>query len=284
MKTTDALTTVANTLEVHGIPDSQLEAELLMGHVLGVDRARMYAALQEEFSDHHLSALERLLAQRLERYPLAYLLGRREFYGLELQVSPAVMVPRQETETLVERALLLAQNRALTVADVGTGSGAIAIAVAVHLPAARVLAVDVSLEALAVAAANVQRHVPTGRDGRVGLVAGDLLAPITGPLDMVLTNLPYIPDGDLDALQDEVRLYEPRVALAGGPDGLTLVRRLLAQTQDVLAPGGLVLLEISPVQREAVLQAAAVAFPKAHLEVVQDLAGWERVVEVRTLS
>ena len=284
MKTTDILTTVASTLEVHGIPDHRLEAELLVGHVLGLGRASLYAALQEEIAPRHLCALERLLAQRLERRPLAYLLGHREFYGLDLLVSPAVMVPRQETEALVDRALTLARqwgDSPLTLADVGTGSGAIAVAVATHLPTAHLLAIDISQEALAVAAANAQHH---GVAQQVSLAVGDLLSHVAGPLDMVLANLPYIPDRDLDTLQEEVRLHEPRAALAGGQDGLDLVRRLLAQARGILRPQGAVLLEISPVQKKAVLQAASASLPEARLEVTRDLEGWDRVVEVYTLS
>jgi len=277
----DVLATVASTLEVHGIPDHRLEAELLVGYALGLDRARLYAALNDAVPDKRLQALDELVALRVERRPLAYLLGHREFYSLDFLVSPAVMVPRPETETLVDRALQWAQargGRPLVVADVGTGSGAIAVTIALRLPSARVLAIDVSREALSVAGVNAQRH---GVADRIALVAGDLLSAVTGPLDMVLANLPYIPDADLDDLQEEVRVYEPRIALAGGPDGLNLIRRLLAQATKVMRPGGLLLLEISPVQREAVLQEATGAFPGAQIELVRDLGGWERVLEVR---
>ncbi|MSQ40809.1 MAG: peptide chain release factor N(5)-glutamine methyltransferase [Dehalococcoidia bacterium] len=284
MNVAEVLATVASTLDVHGIPDHRLEAELLVGYVLGVSRARLYASLDEAVTDKQLQALDELVPLRVERRPLAYLLGHREFYSLDLLVSPAVMVPRPETETLVDRALQWAQaqgGRPLVVADVGTGSGAIAVTIALRFPSARVLAVDVSLQALSVAIANARRH---GVAQRVSFVAGDLLEAVVGPLDLVLANLPYIPDADLDDLQAEVRVYEPRIALAGGRDGLDIIRRLLAQAGRVVRPGGLLLLEISPVQREAVLQEAAGAFPGAQIELVKDLGGWERVLAVQLSS
>ncbi|MDP3062015.1 MAG: peptide chain release factor N(5)-glutamine methyltransferase, partial [Chloroflexota bacterium] len=221
-----------------------MEAELLLAHILHADRTRLYA-----LSDTHVSLaeeqdLEGLLARRLLREPLAYILGVRWFYGLELAVRPGVLIPRPETELLVERAIALAGDRVLSIADVGAGGGNIAVALAVYLPRARLFATDISPNALQVAAENVARH---GVAEQVTLLHGDLLAPLSAPVDMIAANLPYVRRDALPSLQPELR-YEPVEALDGGPDGLDLLRRLLAQAPDYLASGGWLLAELDPWQ------------------------------------
>ena len=183
---------LAETLESHGIPESLLEAEILLRHALGYDRARFYASLPDEICEESLRRVEILADRRIAHEPLAYIIGRREFYGLELSVSPAVLIPRQETESLVDIALEFARQRSndrILVADVGTGSGAIAVALAVNLPAAQVYATDCSTSALAVADRNRHKH---GVADRVSLLQGDLLAPLPHSVDMIVSNPPYI--------------------------------------------------------------------------------------------
>ena len=221
---------------------------------------------------------------RLAHEPLAYILGRREFYGLTFEVHPGVLIPRPDTETLVEATLAAirehpAARRLVRVADIGTGSGAVALAVARHASTAKVWATDVSTEALAIAGANRRRF---GLEARVVLLAGDLLEPLTEPLDVVVANLPYIPTAEVDRLLPEVRDWEPRGALDGGVDGLAAFRALAAQLSAHLAAGPrAVLLEVGAGQAEAVAALFAEVVGGA-VRTHRDLAGNERVVELRS--
>ena len=219
---------------------------------------------------------------------MAYLVGHKEFYGLDFVVDRRVLIPRPETELLVERAIALgrevlaASHPSLTIADVGTGCGCIAVALAVHLPQARVFATDRSPQALEVARENVRRH---GVEDRVRLLCGDLLTPVPPEvrLDLIVANLPYVSRSELEALPRSVREYEPlETALDGGEDGLALIRRLLGEAPRRLAPGGAVLLEIGATQGPRVAELARRRFPGAEVRVLPDLAGRDRVVEIRT--
>jgi release factor glutamine methyltransferase len=202
--------------------------------------------------------------------------GHKEFYGLEFAVDRRVLVPRPETELLVELALAAVHQigAPLRIADIGTGSGAIAVALAAHLPAAQIDAVDISAAALAVAEANVARH---GLAGRVRLLQGDLLAPLDGLYDVIVSNPPYT---ILAEVEPNVLAHEPHLALEGGPDGADLYRRLLADAPAHLRPGGALLCEIGAWQGEIVASLARAAFPAAQVRVHQDLAGHDRVVSV----
>jgi release factor glutamine methyltransferase len=208
-----------------------------------------------------------------------YLTGARGFYHLNFYVTPDVLIPRPETEHLIEAALVWGRDRAgLRIADVGTGSGAIAITLARHLPGSRVWAVDVSAAALDVARNNASRH---GVADRIAFVLGDLLEPaITAGqrFDLIAANLPYIPSAELDTL--EVVKHEPRLALDGGADGLDVIRRLLDQASRVLADEGLILLECAAGQGERVAALSRAAFPDAAVDVIPDLAGHDRVVRI----
>jgi release factor glutamine methyltransferase len=214
-----------------------------------VDRPGLYCRLNEVPAPAVIDSFEQLVERRLRGEPLAYLTGEREFMGLSFNVSPAVLVPRPETELLVETALVLLREGGPSplVVDVGTGSGAIAVSLAVHHPPVRVVAVDISGAALVVARANARRH---GVADRVSFVQGNLLADIGGPADLIAANLPYIPSGELDGLPAEVRC-EPRLALDGGPDGLDLYRRLVPQALRLLKPGGHLLAELGPGEETA---------------------------------
>jgi len=238
-----------------------------------------------------------LADRRRAREPLAYILGRREFFGLDFFVDCRVLVPRPETESLVEQVLAWntgketscprsgSQNGdacagpALTLADVGTGSGCIAIAMAVHLSQALVYALDSSLEALEVAAGNVARH---GVAHRVRLLHSHLLGSLLERVDGIVANPPYVRSEDLLALEPEVRDYEPRLALDGGPDGLSAIRELLAQAPSYLRAGGLVLMEIGWDQGAQVTALAHQHFPGADVTVLPDYAGHDRILRVAT--
>ncbi|MDY6875620.1 MAG: peptide chain release factor N(5)-glutamine methyltransferase [Chloroflexota bacterium] len=264
---------------------ARLEAEVLLSHVLEIPRTGLLTHPERTLTSDQLANYQTLIRHRASCYPLPYLTGRIEFYGLEFKVTPDVLIPRPETETLVDLALALYSSSArsssthLIIADVGTGSGCIAVSLAVHLPRAVVYAVDISPAALAVARRNVEQH---GVATRVWLMVGDVLVLRSGLADLIVSNPPYISTDDCDSLPASVRDYEPRLALDGGPDGLSVVRRLLAQAPSVLRPGGVLLIEIGADQGEAVACLARIAFPRAAVRVHPDLAGRDRVLEVQT--
>jgi release factor glutamine methyltransferase len=271
-------------LRAAGIDDANFEAELLLRHALGlgVNRAALLTRLAEQVAleQGELDAFEALLLRRLNHEPSAYILGTREFYRLDIEVTPAVLIPRPETETVVDEAIRLARIRhAGSVVDVGTGSGAIALALARALPDAAVIATDVSPEALVVARQNAARH---GVEKRIAFLQGDLLAPLTQPVDLLVANLPYVTSSDLTALQPEVRDYEPSLALDGGADGLDLVRRLLADATSHLRPHAVLVLEIGAAQGPQAAREAAAAMPAARITVLRDLGGYDRVLVIET--
>lgn len=279
----EALRRAVITLRVNRIEDPEIEAESLLRHVLGLDRAYLFLRLPETLTGEQLDEFQTLVAKRVAGTPNAYLTGRREFYGMSFAVGPGVLIPRPETEHLVEAALaagraLLRERERVTLVDVGTGSGAIALAVAKHLPALRVLATDSSPSALAVAELNAKR---LRLAGRVTFLQGDLLAPLREPVQIVVANLPYIPTDVWAALPREIRDHEPRSALDGGADGLALIDRLLCSVPGHLTAGGVVIVEIQYDQAEAVRSLAGERLPGAEVEVRRDLAGHERVVLVR---
>jgi len=257
-------------------PEAFLEAELLLRHVTGYSRERLFASLDEEIASSTLSRLRGLLSRRLRREPLAYILRSREFYGLDFYVDRRVLIPRPETELLVEAVLGRARglHRPL-IADVGTGSGAVAISLAVHLPRAEIFATDISRDALEVAGLNRRRH---NVEDRVRLLHGDLLAPLPVPVDIIAFNPPYIPSGEFEALPPEVRDFEPREALDGGGDGLEVVRRFLTQVPEKLLPGGCFFLEIGAGQAPQAAELILRRFPEAEIEILNDPAGIPRII------
>ncbi len=269
------------------VTDSGLEAEVLLRHALGVDRAVFFAVLGDEAAPELQKLADSLVRRRGAGEPLSYILENREFYGLDFMVNPSVLVPRQETEWLVDKVLEFCARRTgsagglghgngLTVADIGTGSGAIAVAIAKGLPLATVYATDASPEALAVADVNRTRH---GAAGRVHLRHGDLLQALPAPVDVLVSNPPYIRTAELAGLAPEVR-REPVLALDGGPDGLDVMRRLFRQASGFVRQGGLMAVEIAPGQLEAVTRIARSCFPTGQVSHDLDFAGLPRVVRV----
>lgn len=230
-------------------PDARHEAEQLLLHVLGRDRAWLFAHGDDPLPASGAATLDAWLARRASGEPLAYLLGRRGFWTLDLQVSPATLIPRPETERLVELALeRLPDDRPLRVADLGTGSGAIALALASERPLAQVVATDLSGDALQVAQANAE----TNRIANVAFRQGSWLAPLAGQrFDLIASNPPYIADGDPHLMQGDLR-YEPPAALSSGADGLDAIREIVAKAPAYLLPGGWLLLEHGWDQGEAI--------------------------------
>jgi release factor glutamine methyltransferase len=235
----------------------RLDAEVLLAHVLGCKRIDLYVRFEEPASDQARDRYRNLVRQRAEGCPVAYLVGKKEFFSLEFAVTPAVLVPRPETEILVteclERARGFDRPRIL---DVGTGSGAVAIALASQLPAAAVTAVDISADALAVARSNAAKH---GLADRIRLVQSDLLAalPRDEQFDFILSNPPYVAEAEWSKLHPGVRDYEPRVALIGGAGGYEIIERLIDQARPHLRLAGCMLIEIGAAQEEPVRQIAA---------------------------
>ena len=279
MKVKESLRRTAAKLAANGIDDAALEAELLLMHVLGVERTGLYVKLEDGLSPADSRVLAKLVNRRLKREPAAYILGHREFYGLDFYVDSSVLIPRPETETLVEEAVTLARSNFpygnAVIADIGTGSGAIAVALARSLPKAGVCGIDISPRALDIAALNCIRH-----NVRVELLAGDLLAPLTQPVDMIVANLPYIPDADIAGLSAEIKGYEPGIALAGGEDGLDIVRRLIADAPAYLKPGGAVLVEVAPAQVDALKTWAGGLGSWSQVEPVSDAGGFARALKL----
>jgi release factor glutamine methyltransferase len=258
-------------------PEAALEAQVLLAHALGCSRASLLAHPEQPLEDELINRLESQAARLAQGIPLPYLTGLQAFYELDFEVTPDVLIPRPETELLVEQALtwLSAHPHARRAADVGTGSGCIAASLARRVPGLNLLAVDASRPALEVARRNILRH---NLSEQISLLQGDLLSAARGPLDLVCANLPYIPSATLSQL--DVTRHEPRLALDGGPDGLRLIFRLLQDAPRWLAPAGLLLLEIEARQGGAAAALARAALPHARVDVLPDLAGLDRLVRV----
>jgi release factor glutamine methyltransferase len=262
--------------ERHGIASARLDAELLATQAFGRTRVELYTHFDQPLGDPELSAYRGLVQRRMAGESVAYILGRKEFWSLDLQVDARVLVPRPDTETLVEQALELLKampdkGRPPRVADIGTGSGALALALKKERPGDEVFAVDVSPDALEVARGNANR---LGFD--VTFLQGDLVSPLAGPFDLIASNPPYIPSQDIAGLSPEVR-REPSLALDGGADGLVLVRRLASDARKILAPGGALAMEIGAGQAASVMEILR-GEGYAGIGARRDLAGIERVV------
>lgn len=273
MTVVEVLKLSTDHLQKHGSDAPRLDAELLLAHALGVRRLDLYLKFDRPLSADELTAYRGLVARRAKHEPVAYLVGRKEFMGLDFRVTRDVLVPNPDTELLVQRAVSIAREagRPLRVADVGTGSGSIAIAVAHYAPQTEVWAADLSRAALEVAAQNVAAH---RLEQRVHLVCGDLMEPLAGPFDLVCANLPYLAAGG--SLAPEV-VAQPAVALFADQQGAGLVTRLLDCVPARLNPGASVLVELDPSILPVVVEAAARNF--AHHRVHRDLGGHERLLE-----
>ncbi|MCB2209663.1 peptide chain release factor N(5)-glutamine methyltransferase [bacterium] len=249
---------------------------LLLAHVTGQSKTWLLAHDQDPITPEQISTLHSETDRLLQGVPLPHILGQWSFYGRDFTVSPDVLIPRPETELLIERAIAFCEKRPRSrIVDVGTGSGIIAISIAAAFPGASVIATDWSRAALSVASQNAARY----HLAHIGFLQADLIQGLLGPFDLICANLPYIPTETLNAL--DVAQWEPRLALDGGPDGLDLIRRLLKQARTRLTPQGSILLEIESTIGEAALTAAKDAFPNAQIELHADLAGKDRLIEIQ---
>jgi len=263
-------------LVANNIEDASLESELLLRHTLNISRVQLYQDLDHELSPEQEPTFWNLIKRRLSHEPTAYIIGHREFYGLDFYVNPHVLIPRPESELLVEMALSLAQNhRVTTIADIGTGCGAIAINLALHSSQTKIYATDISASALKVALINCKKH---GVVNRICLLQGDMLDPLPEPVDLIVANLPYVKKAEL--LRTSQAESEPLLALNGGSDGLQKIHRLCRQVENKLHPTGYLFLEIGQGQGRAVTTLLHSLFPYAKIEVVPDLGGTERVVSL----
>jgi release factor glutamine methyltransferase len=284
----EALQSTTQTLRRAGIADAFVEAELLLGHVLGMSKTLLYTEPERSLISTETERLWHLVQRRLDHEPAAYILGHCEFYGIDFYIDYHTFIPRPETELLVEEAVELAHRishsgKQITIADVGTGCGTIAISLALALPQVKIYATDISASALQVAEINCQRH---GVNSQVELLQGNLLEPLPQPVDMIIANLPYIKSCEFKDLSPEIRKFEPMIALVGGEDGLDKIQQMLEQMPGKLSTdcgrcSAYFLLEIGQGQGEMVTSLISSYFPQASIELISDLGSIERVVKVR---
>jgi release factor glutamine methyltransferase len=293
----EAISEGAARLRDSSVDEERRTAGLLLGHALGVGRAELLIRSNEQTGESQYETYLHLIERRASGEPLQYITGRQEFYGLDFIVTPEVLIPRPETEFLVEQVIKLARiealdeaaqqgaGRAPLIVDLGTGSGCVAVAVAAHIHNARVLAVDISGAALGVARRNAERH---GVAGRIELIEGDLLDPLAGrgldqSVDIIASNPPYVEEGRPELVQREVREWEPAVALFGGPDGLDFYRRLIAGAPKYLRPGGHMVMEIGYTQLEPIREIISSSGLDL-IDVTGDLRGIPRTLTLRKPS
>ena len=265
-------------LRKHGSESPRLEAEILLAFARGCPRIQLYVQYNELLTDDQRGVMRDLVKRRAQAEPVAYLVGHREFFSLDFRVTPDVLIPRPDTETLVLQLIAAAKSRPnARILDVGTGSGCIGIAAAVNVPAAAVTAIDISPRALEVARDNASRHKVVER---IRFLEGDLFGPLSSDeqFDLIVSNPPYVADGEMATLPADIRLHEPSLALRAGPNGLDVISRLISGTPSHLAPGGALFVEISPEQSAAV---CALIHESAQFEparVIKDSSGKARVV------
>jgi len=274
----------ADYLKSRGADSPRLDAEILLAQSLGCQRIQLYTTFEDVPNEEKRAAFRELVRQRAEGTPVAYLVGRREFYSLSFQVGPGVLIPRPETELIVVTLLDLAKQRTDSnpprIADVGTGSGILAVTLARHLPSALVVATDTSNVALKIAAENARQH---GVAERVQWIECDLLTGIAAEpkFDFIVSNPPYVSAAEYEKLPRDVKNFEPREALLAGPEGTEVIQRLISQAVERLRPDGHLLIEISPMIHSAVLALLAAMPGLQPGPTVKDLARLPRVVQAK---
>lgn len=285
MTVKEALMRAKAALAAAGVPDAGAEAEYLAAGALGIKRHALFTDSARRLDGAERGRLAAFIKRRAAREPAQYILGETDFRGHVIRLTPDVLIPRPETELLVDEALRAAGGaHGLTVIDICTGSGCVAVSLAAELKNARVLAADVSAKAIAVAGENARIN---GVADRIGLFCGDLFAPLDGAgmgkaAAIITANPPYVPDADMDSLEPEVREHEPRLALSGGNDGLTFIRRIIDAAPEYLCPAGWLIMEFGWGQAEIVASLAARSGAYQAVEVVKDLCGIERILRART--
>jgi release factor glutamine methyltransferase len=264
-------------LKKHGSETPRLDTEILLAHARGCRRIELYTRFDDVLTEKERTTMRDLVRRRAQSEPVAYLVGHREFFGLDFRVTPAVLIPRPDTETLVVELLDVAKSLpAPRILDVGTGSGCIAIAAAVNQAAAQVTATDSSEAALSIARENAESlHVVD----RVRFLSGDLFGPVASErFDIAASNPPYIADHEKETLMNDVRKYEPHSALFAGPTGLEILFRLISEAPNHLVPGGTLMMEISPEQAPGVVERMESTGSYSGIRVIKDLPGQARVV------
>jgi release factor glutamine methyltransferase len=286
----DAIADATARLTTAGVDAPKRVAQVLLAHALGAPRASVVMSPPTQpLQAHQFSAYRAFVARCAAGEPLAYVIGTTEFYRLEFAIDRRALIPRPETEHLVEMALARIKADPVSsttrqtasvkapIVDVGTGSGCIVVSLAVKLPEARLIATDISSDALALATENAKRHKVSSR---IQFLRGDLLAPVPVRAEGIVANLPYVTTSEWERLPRNIRDHEPRAALDGGPDGLTYIRRLLSQAAQRVKPDGWLLLEIGATQGQLVATLARQAFPLAAINLHRDYAGLTRIVEI----
>ena len=284
----EAIAEASARLERSAIAEPRRTAGVLLCHVLGIERTHLLTRSNEAISEASYEVFLRLVERRAAGEPLQYIIGHQEFYGLDFIVTPDVLIPRPETEFLVERVLKLieeSKQASPVIADIGTGSGCIAVSVAVNAQYARAIATDVSRSSLDIAMKNAAKH---GVRDRIEFLAGDLFTPLVardlhGRIDIVASNPPYVNAGSVDKLQKEVRDWEPHAALFAGPEGLDFYRRLFEDATEYLKPEGFMVIEIGYDQFDAIEKLSAV-YSWEIVDVTRDLQGIPRTLTLRNMS
>ncbi len=281
----ESINKAAGRLTTAGIPGARFDAEVLLRHTLGRDRAWLLAHMQEAVDDELLGNFERAVERRAQREPLQYITGKQEFWGLDFAVTRDVLVPRPETELIIETALdrIPKKNEPLTIIDLCTGSGCIGVCLAKELPFARIFAADKSAKALKVAGENACKHVVADR---IQFFEGDLFDPLDaldmhGQVDLIVSNPPYVPSGEFSALQAEVRDYEPEMALIAGPRGTEIHQRILDEAPRFLKGNGALIMEMGIGQAATLVRMIQETGAFTGPDVLKDLAGIDRIVTVR---
>ena len=276
-----ALQQSAHTLSLNGIDDSHTEARMLLGHITKLSPVQIYTQPERTLSQEQESNLQELVERRLCHEPAAYIVNHREFYGIDFYVDSRVLVPRPETELLVDTAIEFASStylaRPLLIADIGTGCGAIAVSLALNLPHSQIYATDVSPLALEVARLNCKSHNVTDR---IILLQGNLLEPLPESVDILVANLPYIKSSELANLSPEIIQFEPRIAIDGGENGLDYIRQLLEQAEGRINTNGCILLEIGQNQEKDLSNLIRSLLKKVNFVFISDLNGIKRVVKI----
>ena len=278
----DLLDWTAEYFQQHGVPNPRLDAEVLLGHLLEKSRLQLYLHFEMPVFQEHLTPFRELIKKRIERTPVSYLTNRKEFMSLDFYVDERVLIPRPETEQLVETVLTSKTEDFQRLLELGTGSGVIATSLAVQQPEWEIVATDISEPALAVARQNAETHACAAR---IKFLSGDLFEPIEAmntdeepQFDWIVCNPPYIKNTERDTLNPDVRDYEPEVALFAGDDGLAVIRRLIVEAPKYLAPGGKLILEIGETQADSVRALLDAESAYCTYELLKDYAEKERVV------
>ncbi len=281
MTIAEAIHSAATRLSARGVPNARLDAELLLRHVIGKDRAWIITHGNDALDGEQLAPFEQAVDRRTKREPLQYIIVKQEFRGLEFIVTPDVLIPRPETELVVESALRTAGGgKRLTLIDLCTGSGCIAVSLAKELPGAHIFATDKSENALAVARENARRHEVSER---IRFLEGDLFEPLReldlrGGVDIIVTNPPYVRFDDFNSLQPEVRDFEPKDALIAGPEGTELAEKIIKNAPEYLRKNGRLIMEMGMGQAEALGRMVKQTGAYGEPEILKDLAGLERVI------